>query len=106
MRNTAAVRIMVVAAVSVVMVSCTCHRSDLTRDRRDWDALERELPGLDRRELVRRIEVFLENHPPNKKRIFGTHSRTPQHQARLRLEFLRGEIAREGARRPPSNRRQ
>ena len=86
-----------VAVVTVVAASCTCRQSDLSSERNDWTALEQELPRLDKREQARRLEVFLETHPPNKKRTFGTHSRTPRAQALLRLSLLREAITREEA---------
>lgn len=96
-------QILALAMISIALlaVACACSRGKPSPDVQEWEVLQAELPRLDKREQVVRLEAFLERHPATKykKRLMRVHSRTPQYQASLRLDLLRKELGLEDAKR-------
>ena len=83
-------------------VGCgSCTKSEATLVRESWDELAVELPKLNKREQLRRLEQWLVEHSPNKKWTFGVHHRRSHHQANIRIKALRSELQLDA---PPSSR--
>jgi hypothetical protein len=77
----------------VGLVACdSCTKSGATLERDSWDELVAELPRLDKREQLSRLEAWLKEHPPSKKWTFGSHQRRPQYQALIRIRALRHQL--------------